>query len=62
MDGSEGPPQFPPEIRCAPGTRVHVNVEMFDERLSSFESRDRLTDMPAGRASGKPVSTRLRRS
>ena len=30
-----------------------VNVEMFDERLTSFEARERLADMPASKGARK---------
>ena len=54
MDGSEGP--------AASGARKFAArlaesfgfaVEMFDERLTSFEARDRLTDMPARKGKRK---------
>ena len=54
MDGSEGP--------AASGARkfaerlaesLGVTVEMFDERLTSFEARERLTDMPARKGARK---------
>ena len=50
MDGSEGPAarsarKFAASIADALG----VTVEMFDERLTSFEARDRMADMPARR-------------
>jgi putative Holliday junction resolvase len=54
MDGSEGP--------AASGARkfaqrlaesLRVTVEMFDERLTSFEARDRLADMPARKGTRK---------
>jgi putative holliday junction resolvase len=48
MDGTEGPAaisarKFAERVAEA----LHVTVEMFDERLTSFEARDRLADMPA---------------
>ena len=48
MDGSEGPAalsarKFAPALAAALG----VTVEMFDERLTSFEARERLSGMPA---------------
>jgi putative Holliday junction resolvase len=54
MDGSEGPAarsarKFAASIADALG----VTVEMFDERLTSFEARDRLADMPAMRGARK---------
>jgi putative Holliday junction resolvase len=54
MDGSEGP--------AASGARklaerlaesLGVTVEMFDERLTSFEARERLADMPARKGTRK---------
>jgi len=54
MDGSEGP--------AASGARkfaerlaesLGVTVEMFDERLTSFEARERLADMPARKGARK---------
>jgi putative Holliday junction resolvase len=54
MDGSEGP--------AASGARkfaerlaesLGVTVELFDERLTSFEARERLTDMPARKGARK---------
>ena len=54
MDGSEGP--------AASGARkfaerlaesLHVTVELFDERLTSFEARERLADMPARKGARK---------
>jgi putative holliday junction resolvase len=32
---------------------LRVNVEMFDERLTTFEARDRLTDLPVGKGKRK---------
>jgi putative Holliday junction resolvase len=54
MDGSEGP--------AAKGARkfaerlaesLGVTVEMFDERLTSFEARERLAEMPARKGARK---------
>jgi putative pre-16S rRNA nuclease len=54
MDGSEGP--------AASGARkfaerlaesLGVTVEMFDERLTSFEARERLADLPARKGARK---------
>src|SRR5258708_37362117 len=48
MDGSEGPAARGAKKfaeRLAEG--LGVTVEMFDERLTSFEARERLADMPA---------------
>lgn len=54
MDGSEGPAansarKFAERLAESLG----VTVEMFDERLTSFEARDRLTDMPARKGARK---------
>src|SRR5271168_511625 len=54
MDGSEGPAaisarKFAAHLAAA----LDVTVEMFDERLTSFEARDRLSDMPAKRGARK---------
>ena len=54
MDGSEGPAargarRFAASIADALG----VTVEMFDERLTSFEARERLADMPARKGARK---------
>lgn len=54
MDGSEGPVargarRFAASIADALG----VTVEMFDERLTSFEARERLADMPARKGARK---------
>ena len=54
MDGSEGPAargarRFAASIADALG----VSVEMFDERLTSFEARERLGDMPARKGARK---------
>ena len=54
MDGSEGPAavsarKFAAHLADALG----VTVEMFDERLTSFEARDRLSDMPAKKGARK---------
>jgi putative Holliday junction resolvase len=54
MDGSEGPAtvsarKFAASIADALG----VTVEMFDERLTSFEARERLADMPARKGARK---------
>lgn len=48
MDGSEGAAahsarKFADQLREA----LAINVEMFDERLTSFEARERLAGMPA---------------
>lgn len=54
MDGSEGPAarrarQFAASLADALG----VTVEMFDERLTSFEARERLAEMPARKGARK---------
>ena len=54
MDASEGPAargarKFADQLAAALG----VTVEMFDERLTSFEARDRLADMPVGKGKRK---------
>jgi putative holliday junction resolvase len=54
MDGSEGPAargarKFAERLAEA----LTVSVEMFDERLTSFEARERLADMPAGKGARK---------
>ncbi len=54
MDGSEGPAargarRFAASIADALG----VTVEMFDERLTSFEARERLAEMPARKGARK---------
>jgi putative Holliday junction resolvase len=54
MDGSEGPAAHAAKKfaeRLAEG--LGVTVEMFDERLTSFEARDRLADMPARKGTRK---------
>jgi putative Holliday junction resolvase len=54
MDGSEGPAahsarKFAEQLREV----LAVDVEMFDERLTSFEARERLADMPARKGARK---------
>jgi putative holliday junction resolvase len=54
MDGSEGPAargarKFADQLATALG----VGVELFDERLTSFEARERLADMPARKGARK---------
>lgn len=54
MDGSEGPAARGAKNfaeRLAEG--LGVTVEMFDERLTSFEARERLADMPARKGTRK---------
>jgi putative Holliday junction resolvase len=54
MDGSEGPAAVSARKFAAHlALELHVNIEMFDERLTSFEARDRLTDMPARKGKRK---------
>jgi len=54
MDGSEGPAALSARKFAAHLTdALGVSVEMFDERLTSFEARDRLADMPAGKGARK---------
>jgi len=54
MDGTEGPAaisarKFAEHLAEA----LHVTVEMFDERLTSFEARERVADMPARKGARK---------
>jgi putative Holliday junction resolvase len=54
MDGSEGPAasgarKFAERLKESLG----VTVEMFDERLTSFEARERLTNMPVRKGARK---------
>jgi len=54
MDGSEGPAargarKFAARLADALG----VSIEMFDERLTSFEARERLADMPVRKRTRK---------
>jgi len=54
MDGSEGPAargarKFAERL----AEKLGVDVEMFDERLTSFEARERLADMPARKGTRK---------
>jgi putative Holliday junction resolvase len=54
MDGSEGPAargarKFADQLATALG----VGVELFDERLTSFEARERLADMPVRKGARK---------
>src|SRR5258708_416214 len=60
MDGSEGPAahsarKFAERLREV----VAVEVEMFDERLTSFEARERLADMPARKGARKTGTVAL---
>src|SRR5271157_4191774 len=54
MDGSEGPAaQSARKFAAALAAAVGVTVELFDERLTSFEARERLSDMPARKGARK---------
>lgn len=54
MDGSEGPvARSARKFAASVADTLGVTVEMFDERLTSFEARERLTDMPARRGTRK---------
>jgi putative Holliday junction resolvase len=54
MDGSEGAAaQSARKFAAHLALELRVNVEMFDERLTTFEARDRLTDMPIGKGKRK---------
>jgi putative pre-16S rRNA nuclease len=48
MDGSEGPAaQSARKFADAIAVALGVTVELFDERLTSFEARERMSGMPA---------------
>jgi putative Holliday junction resolvase len=56
MDGSEGPAarsarRFADQLAAA----LKVEVEMFDERLTSFEAEERLKGMPVKKGPRKPA-------
>ena len=56
MDGSEGPAarsarRFADQLASA----LKVEVEMFDERLTSFEAEERLKGMPVKKGARKPA-------
>jgi putative holliday junction resolvase len=56
MDGSEGPAaraarRFADQLAAA----LKVEVEMFDERLTSFEAEERLKRMPVKKSARKPA-------
>lgn len=56
MDGTAGAQaraaeKFATDLRQTTG----LVVEMFDERLSSFEASERLRELPAGRKRGRPL-------
>jgi putative Holliday junction resolvase len=56
MDGSEGPAARAARTfadKVADGLRV--KVEMFDERLTSFEAEERLRGMPVRKGARKPA-------
>ena len=56
MDGSEGPTARAARTfaeRVAESLRVRV--EMFDERLTSFEAEERLKEMPVRKGARKPT-------
>lgn len=54
MDGSEGPAALSARKFAAQlALELHVTVEMFDERLTSFEARERLGDMPGSKGARK---------
>ena len=47
MDGSEGPAaRGARKVAESVAEALGISVEMFDERLTSFEARERLSDMP----------------
>ncbi|MGA7872844.1 MAG: Holliday junction resolvase RuvX [Candidatus Binatus sp.] len=54
MDGSEGPAaRSARKFAAHLALELRVTVELFDERLTSFEARDRLADMPARKGTRK---------
>ena len=54
MDGSEGPAALSArKFAAAVSAALGVTVELFDERLTSFEARERLSDMPARKGARK---------
>ena len=54
MDGSEGAAALSARRFAAHlALELRINVEMFDERLTTFEARNRLDDMPVGRGKRK---------
>jgi putative Holliday junction resolvase len=54
MDGSEGPvARAARKFAAHVALELRVTVEMFDERLTSFEARYRLGDMAASRGARK---------
>lgn len=54
MDGSEGPAsRGARKFAASVGAALGVEVVMFDERLTSFEARERLAEMPVGKGKRK---------
>jgi putative Holliday junction resolvase len=54
MDGSEGPAALSArKFAAALAVALGVTVELFDERLTSFEARERLSDMPVRKGARK---------
>jgi putative Holliday junction resolvase len=54
MDGSEGPAaQSARKFAAGLAVALGVTVELFDERLTSFEARERLSDMPVRKGARK---------
>jgi putative Holliday junction resolvase len=54
MDGSEGPAaQSARKFAAALAAALGVTVELFDERLTSFEARERLSDTPVRKGARK---------
>ncbi len=54
MDGSEGPAaRSAREFAAHLALELRVTVEMFDERLTSFEARERTRDMPVRKGARK---------
>lgn len=56
MDGSEGPAARSARTFAARiAESMNIEVEMFDERLTSFEAEERLKGMPVKRGARKPA-------
>jgi putative pre-16S rRNA nuclease len=54
MDGSEGAAALSARKFAARlALELRINVEMFDERLTTFEARDRLAEMPVAKGNRK---------
>jgi putative Holliday junction resolvase len=54
MDGSEGPAAHGArKFAASVAEALGVSVELFDERLTSFEARERLIDMPVRKGARK---------